>query len=84
MNIRNRVAALEQKFSPRESMAVVFMDYRRTADGTVTGVCVNGDASVERLPGESMDDFDARALIAAQVTGSPVIKVCWQKPSVAV
>jgi hypothetical protein len=30
-----------------------------------------------------MDDFDARALTAAQVTGSPVIKVCWQKPSVA-
>jgi hypothetical protein len=46
MNIKTRLAALERRLAPKQRMTVVFMDYRRTADGTVAAVCVNGGISV--------------------------------------
>jgi hypothetical protein len=79
MSLKSRVAALESR-SPQAMPRVSWIDYRTGKDGTVLAATVNGTITVERLPGESMDDLDARALVAAQVTGQRIIKVSWVSP----
>ena len=55
----------------------LWIDYWNDSRGTVLAATVNGTTTVERLPGESMDDLDARALVAAQGTGSRIVRLNW-------
>ena len=41
------------------------MRYLHDSDGSVIGVSVNGSAVIPRQPGESVDAFDLRAMVAA-------------------
>lgn len=78
--MQKRIAALESAADSTVRVGVAFMNYRHDADGSVISANVNDKMLVTRLPGESMDDFDTRALQAAQVKGEPLLKVSWRKP----